>query len=73
MNPERTRAMSTTTTLVLKLTEDERALLERMLDLALQDTRVEVHRTHTPNYRETVKQQEDLIRGLLARLKGAAG
>jgi len=65
--------MSTTmTVMTLKLTEDERVLLERMLDLALRDTRVEVHRTHTPDYRETVMHHEEVLRNLLARLKGEA-
>jgi hypothetical protein len=38
---------------------------------ALQEVRVEVHRTHTPDFREGVMDEEGLIRGLLAKLQQA--
>jgi hypothetical protein len=57
----------------LSLTAEERALLTRLLDLALRDTRVEVHRTHfSPEFREQVKAEESLLRGLLAKVQGGS-
>jgi hypothetical protein len=53
----------------LMLTTEERAELERLVEQNLGDTRVEVHRTHTPDYRQQVLQQEDLLRRLLAKLR----
>ena len=54
----------------LILNEQERAELTRMLEQALGDTRVEVHRTHfSPEYRATVQQEEGVIRGLLDKLR----
>jgi hypothetical protein len=53
----------------LTLTPEERAELERLVEQNLGDTRVEVHRTHTPDYRQQVLQQEDLLRRLLVKLR----
>jgi hypothetical protein len=53
----------------LTLNEQERAVLERLLNQSLGDTRVEVHHTHTPGYREEVLREENLIRGLLAKVR----
>jgi hypothetical protein len=55
----------------LVLSDKERTYLTGLLSTALKDTRVEAHRTHTPGYREEVLDQEQLIRGLLARLETA--
>jgi GrpB-like predicted nucleotidyltransferase (UPF0157 family) len=52
----------------LTLNERERLELVRLLEQALGDTRVELHHTHTPGYREGVKEEEVVIRGLLQRL-----
>ena len=41
--------------LAISLTADERDYVERLLDRELGDTRSEVHRTHTPGYRENVQ------------------
>jgi hypothetical protein len=49
------------------ISEDERAEIVRLLEQVLGETRVEVHRTHTPEYRERVQAEETLLRGLLAR------
>jgi hypothetical protein len=51
------------------LTAEEKQYLIRLLDARLGETRVEVHRTHTPDFREQVQQEEALVRGLLAKLK----
>jgi hypothetical protein len=49
----------------LTISEVERAELVRLLEQVLGETRVEVHRTHTPEYRERVQAEETLLRGLL--------
>lgn len=54
----------------LTLTEAERAELLRLLEQSFKDTRVEVHRTHTPGYRESVQLEEATLRGLIDKLKG---
>jgi adenine C2-methylase RlmN of 23S rRNA A2503 and tRNA A37 len=51
------------------ITEEERAELIRMLKQVLGETRVEVHRTHTPKYRERVLEEEALLRGLLDKFE----
>ena len=48
----------------LRLTEQERDVLRRLLDSALAESRVEVHRTHfSPGYREQVLEEESCIAG----------
>ena len=56
-------------TRALMITAEERAELIRLLDQLLAETRVEIHRTHTPDYRTMVISQESLLRGLLAKLR----
>ena len=54
----------------LLLNDQERSELARLLEQALSETRVEVHRTHfSPDYRATVQQEEGVIRGLLDKLR----
>jgi hypothetical protein len=53
----------------LPLNENERALLLDLVADALGDTRVEVHRTHTPDYRDDLQQRESLLRGLIDKLR----
>jgi len=57
----------------LKISDQERTELLRLLTSSLGETRVEVHRTHTPDYRETVKHEEDVIRHLLEKIQGLDG
>ena len=49
--------------------EEERVEMVRLLEQVLGETRVEIHRTHTPDYRDRVMGQESLLRGLLAKLQ----
>jgi hypothetical protein len=56
--------------LTLALTEEERQELVTLLEQALSDTRVAVHRTHTPGYREDVIHQEKVLRALLEKVRG---
>jgi hypothetical protein len=61
------------TTTTLSLNPDEFALLLRLLETALGETRVELHRTHfSPAFRQEVKDESELLRGLLERLRSAA-
>jgi hypothetical protein len=53
----------------LVLTSEERDYLVSRLQAILGDPRVEARRTDTPTYRTEVLHEEDLIRGLLAKLQ----
>ena len=53
----------------LVITEQEREELLRLLKSSLGETRVEVHRTHTPGFREDVKHEEQVIRTLLEKVE----
>lgn len=57
-------------TFALTLTEVERVGLLGLLKEALGEARVEVHRTHTPGFREQVLREESMIRGLIDKLGG---
>jgi hypothetical protein len=52
----------------LTLTTEEREFLAGLLEIVLNDTLVEEHRTRTPTYRAHVIHQEILINGLLSKL-----
>jgi hypothetical protein len=56
-------------TAVVALDGQERAELVRMLESALGDVRVEVHHTHTPDFRDQVKEREALLRRLIEKLR----
>jgi len=49
------------------INEDERVELIRLLEQVLGETRVETHRTHSPEFRERVMGEQALLRGLLDR------
>lgn len=53
----------------ISLTEEEKDTLKSLLRTELDDSRVEVHHTITPTFRDQVKRQEELIRGLLSKLE----
>lgn len=61
-----------TTETTVTLTRDENDYIVRILQNALAETRVEVHRTHTPKFRDRVLEEETLIRGLLTKLDKSA-
>ena len=52
----------------LELTADEHALLVTILDQALRDLKEEVYHTETMEYKEALKQREQLLQGLLSKL-----
>ena len=56
----------------VELTAEERKYLVNLLQFVLSETRVEVRRTDHREFREQVKHREDVIRGLLEKLEGAA-
>lgn len=51
------------------ISEEERVEMVRLLEQILGEIRVEIHRTHTPDYRDRVIGQESLLRGLLVKLQ----
>ena len=51
------------------LSDEERNYLAGVLKTALGDTRVEARHTRTEDFREKVRHEEELLRGLLAKLK----
>jgi hypothetical protein len=55
----------------LGVTFDNQEVTEllQLLEHALGETRVEVHRTHTPDYRAQVQQREVILRGMIEKLK----
>jgi hypothetical protein len=54
------------------LTAQEQTLLIRLLEAALGETRVELHHTHfSPEFRDSVKQEESLLRELLQKVRQA--
>ncbi len=56
----------------LTLSPEEHQYLLDLLETTLKATRVEEHRTRTPLYREHVVHREDLIEGLLKKLRPPA-
>jgi hypothetical protein len=54
----------------LVINEQERSELARVLRNYLGETRVEVHHTHTPGYREEVKHEEEVLRGAAPKNRG---
>jgi hypothetical protein len=55
----------------LALTQEEREQLMNLLEQALRDKEIEVHRTEAINYREHVQHQEDVLEDLLDKLRRA--
>jgi len=55
------------------LTAEEHQYLLEFLEKDLKETQIEEHRTRTPIYRQHVLHQEDLIVGLLNKLRASPG
>ena len=53
----------------IRLTANERDLIIALLDRELGDTRTELRRTDTPDFREDVEREEKLLRELLNKLR----
>jgi hypothetical protein len=57
----------------LTLSEQEKEYLERILKVALGETRVEARHTHySPEFRQQVLGEEELVRQLLAKVQKPA-
>lgn len=55
------------------LTQEEKEYLQRVLQTAIGETRVEAHRTHySPDFRDRVLAEEVLLRGMISKLEAAA-
>lgn len=59
--------------ITLALNDEEADELLRLVEAALGETRVEVHRTHTPSYRERVQHSEKILRDVLVKLRQVCG
>jgi hypothetical protein len=53
----------------MHLTTEEQAFLLELLERTLKDTRVEEHRTRSPNYREFVLKEKRTIMRLIEKLE----
>lgn len=53
----------------LELSAEDRGLLERILDQALSEMRVEVRRTTTPKFHDDMAKDEARLKDLLARIR----
>jgi hypothetical protein len=53
----------------LDLSPEERAVLERIVERALSELRVEIRRTSTPKYHDDMRADEERVQALLARIK----
>lgn len=53
----------------LDLSSEDRAVLERIVERALSEIRVEVRRTTTPKYHDDLRADEERVKGLLTRIK----
>ena len=56
----------------LELSSEDRALLEQIVERALNEMRVEVRRTTTPKYHDDLLADEECVKTLLARIKALA-
>lgn len=53
----------------LELTSEDRAVLERLLEHALSEMRVEVRRTSTPRYHDDLLGEQERLKALQERLR----
>ena len=52
----------------IELSQPERNLLRELLQAELEEVRTELHHTRAFDYKESLKEREALVRGLLARM-----
>jgi hypothetical protein len=55
--------------MAIDLSEPERELLAALLEKELEDIRSELHHTQGHDFKDTLKEREALVRGLLARMR----
>ncbi|MBI4516976.1 MAG: hypothetical protein HY699_14300 [Deltaproteobacteria bacterium] len=56
----------------IELTEAEAAAVRELLERAFTDLRGEVHKTDATEWKTALKQQEQVLNGLIAKLRSAA-
>ena len=56
----------------LDISAEERELLVRLVERALEDTRVEVRRTATPDFHDRLQAEERMLESVLGRLRAPA-
>ncbi len=56
----------------VELSEEERQVLEALLEAALREVRVEVYHAETASFKDQLKADEQLLRALLAKLKATS-
>ena len=59
-------------TTTLSFDAQEKGEVRQLLETALTDLRVEIHRTHTPDYRTQLVQREELLKKLIDKFKQSA-
>jgi hypothetical protein len=57
--------------MMIDLSAEERDLVVKFLESALEELRVEVRRTGTPKYHDRLEHDEKLLEGVLERLRQA--
>ena len=60
-----------TGTVTVEFDERERSEVLQLLEQALGDTRVEVHHTHSPDYRAKVQEREAILKRLIERFRNS--
>ena len=55
----------------LELSPEEAALLTEVLDSELGDVREQIYKSEVADYKAALKQREQLVTGLLERLRGS--
>jgi hypothetical protein len=53
----------------LEISTEDLAILEKIVESALSEMRVEVRRTSTPKYHDELRAEEERVKELLARIK----
>jgi hypothetical protein len=53
----------------LTLDEVEKSEILKLVEAALGDLRVEIHRTHTPDYRSELLKREELLKKLIEKIQ----
>lgn len=61
----------TTGSVNVTLNDEEAAELLQLVEQSLGETRVEVHHTHTPDFRDKVQHREALLKALVEKLRKA--
>jgi hypothetical protein len=56
-------------TMPVNLDAQEKSELRQLLETVLQELRVEIHRTHTPDYRAQFLQREEILKRSIDKVK----